>query len=500
MRQALTVFAALVLITALRWFALGAHELPANDAYLVLCGAHPDVAYFDGPAGVPLCVYAGIRIAGINALGAGLAWPLFAFWATIAMYLLVQRTTGVRAAFSGAVAINLLPAFNQAAIEPGPAMPAVLFSLLFAASAWHALDRNALIWWSAAGLCAAAALLFSFTTWFLLPALAVVLMASHRWRGELSRPGFWLAALMPLALAIVFLHWNSTHGWIHFIGQTWRSALSVDLSHSGSALSDICASFTPFLAPLLLAGMAVGLSKARLGRSAKFLVVPAFVAALQAAYMLLRGNTGTTELLIAGTLAIPLLSLLPAQVGKLPTQRLASAAFIAAAAWTSFMLATNRPKLPDISTAVAAQVEELRKDQSANRAQPVFLIAQNAQLASALAVHLTDTSFVKPGHPAVYVLESPYADSQFAFWPRYDQFVDAPEKAVSESPDPFTEQAGVNEFLGRTALFVGTVDPGELPQAVTAAFGAVRLLAEITTPSGGTLRVYLCSDYSTLPL
>ena len=36
--------------------------------------------------------------------------------------------------------------------------------------------------------------------------------------------------------------------------------------------------------------------------------------------------------------------------------------------------------------------------------------------------------------------------------------------------------------------------------AVVAAFAAHRLLSEITTPSGQILRVYLCSEYETLPL
>lgn len=500
MRQGLILFVALVLLTALRWFVLGAQELPANDAYLALCGAQPDIAYFDGPAGAPLCVYAGMRVAGVTALGAGLAWPLFAFWATIAIYLLVVRIAGQRAALTSAVVINLLPAFNQAALEPGAALPAALFALAFAACAWRALERGTPAWWLGAGLCAAAALIFSFSAWFLVPALAFVLAASHRWRGEFRRPGFWFATLPPLAVAVLLLRWDSGHGWIHFIGQTWRSALAIDLSLSGRALIDAAKSFSPFLAPFLLAGIVVALSKARSGRSTKFLVVPAIIASLQAAYVLLRGHAGIAEVLIAGVLATPLLSVLPPRLGKLPMQNLLAAACIAGAAWTSFLLAAHRPQPPIISSGVAESIERLRHEQSSATGTPVFLIAQNAPLASALALRLKDTSFVMPGHPAVYVLESPYADSQFAFWPRYDQFVDAPREAAAESPDPFTEQAGVNQFLGRTALFVGTANPGDLPQAVTAAFGAVRLLAEITTPEGEILRVYLCSDYSTLPL
>jgi hypothetical protein len=107
---------------------------------------------------------------------------------------------------------------------------------------------------------------------------------------------------------------------------------------------------------------------------------------------------------------------------------------------------------------------------------------------------------VPAGHPPVYVVESPYADSQFALWPRYDQFVEAPKPTAEEAQDPFTEQDGTNPFLWRSALYITPQKPDNLPQAITAAFASHRLLAEITTPSGEILRVYLCSEYETLPL
>jgi hypothetical protein len=153
-----------------------------------------------------------------------------------------------------------------------------------------------------------------------------------------------------------------------------------------------------------------------------------------------------------------------------------------------------------ITREVTEEIEKLRRTETADAGAPVFLIAQNATTASALALHLQDNSFVAPGHPPVYVVESPYADSQYALWPRYDQFVDAPRPAAHTAPDPFTEQDGANPFIGRSALYVTSQMPDQLPQAVTAAFAAHRLVAEITTPSGEVLRVYLCQNYETLPL
>jgi hypothetical protein len=198
--------------------------------------------------------------------------------------------------------------------------------------------------------------------------------------------------------------------------------------------------------------------------------------------------------LTATALALPLLARLPA-----PPVLLA-AVWISAAVWSAVSLGSHRPAALSINPEVVREIETLRTTQPTDPAAPVFLIARDAALASALALHLPDTSFVAPGHPPVYVVESPHADSQYALWPRYDQFVDAPKPAAEEAPDPFTEQDGANPFIGRSALYITPQAPDALPQAVTAAFASHRLLAEITTPSGEVLRVYLCSEYETLPL
>jgi len=159
-------------------------------------------------------------------------------------------------------------------------------------------------------------------------------------------------------------------------------------------------------------------------------------------------------------------------------------------------MARTSPDRAGFTAEVGREVEELRRGQT----PPVFLIAEDAPLASAIALHLENADPALPGHPPVYVLESPSAESQYAFWPRYDQFTEAPPAPPEPGTDPFTEQDGFNPFLGRSALYLTTQPEEELPQAISAAFTTCRLLAEITLPSGGILRVFLCSEYQTLPL
>lgn len=481
-------------LTVLRWLWLAPQDLPPSGAYLALCGYAPSVAYFDGPGATAMGVALGTRWAGAGALGAALLWPLFAVAATIALYHLVAPSAGRQAALGSAVLLNLLPVFHTSALTPTCAMPLAMCALGFLACAWRALASSSLLWWLATGLCAAAGLFFDYLAWFFLPAVLVVLLASHRWRPQLLEPGIWVALLPPLAVLGWLLVWNADHGWVHFIGGTWQTATTLDLRLGLRSLGEAALGLSPLVLPALAAGLFLALREARVAPRAKFLAIPALLAVLIAAYLSLRGEPTQAAGLVAAALALPLLSWLP------PVRPLLVAVWVTAALWTAGTLWLKQPAPASISAEVVREIETLRREQITDPAAPVFLIAREAGLASALALHLPDTSFLAPGHPPVYVVESPYAESQYALWPRYDQFVDAPPTTEDAAADPFTEQDGANPFLWRSALYVTTQTPDQLPQAITAAFAAHRLLAEITTPAGQILRVYLCSEYETLPL
>lgn len=506
------------LLTLLRWTWNAPHEMSPEEAYLALCGRSPAPAYFEGPPGTALCVALGVAVAGPSDLGAALAWPVFAALATLALYLLVAPLRGSRAALALAVLLNLLPAFNLATLAPGAAMPVTMFALAFMACAWRALDRGAPGWWLLAGFCAAGALLFAYGSWFLVPSLALVLLASHRWRRHLVASAFWLAALPPLAVLAALFLWNARHGWVHFIGGTWQTALAIHWSHILPGLASAAFAVSPLVLVAVAAGFVSCLRDIRVAPKAKFLAVPALAALAVAGYAVLTGCPSVVAGLAASALALPLLAWLPAGISPhqhrarnwqdrsaqllrdTPASPLFLPAVFLTAAFASFAaIARTAPPANPVSGAVVLEVEALRAAQSAE--QPVFLIAENAALAAALSLHLRDTASVAAGHPPVYVVESPFADSQYALWPRYDQFLDAPPASPQDdNEDPFTEQDGANPFLGRSALYITWQAVDDLPQAVTAAFAAHRLLAEITTPSGAVLRVFLCEDYQTLPL
>lgn len=503
----LLAFPALLLaLTALRWAWLAGRDLSPAEAYMALCGYSPALAYFDGPGGAPVAVAAGINLAGAGGLGAALLWPLFAVAATVALFALVRPMAGNKAALTCAVLLNLLPAFNSAALTADCSLPLAACALGFAAFSWHALNKGSLLHWLGAGLCAAAGLFFDYLALLLPVALLIVLLASHRWRQNLRRPPFWISMVPVLAVLFFLLRWNAQHGWVHFIGGTWQTATALRLSNLPGALFEANLAVTPLVFLALIGGWLGAMGRIKDTPTAKFVAIPAALAALFAFYTSLLGNLGTSPALLALALSLPLVVWLPEiwwskKLRPLTRICLAKTFLVAAAAsaalWTSIDIArTPRPPAA-INQEAVREIEELRRSMSGET--PLFLIARDAPLASAIALHMSDLSFVAPGHPPVYVVESPYANSQYALWPRYDQFTEKPANADA-ALDPFTEQDGANPFVGRSALYITPQKADELPQSMTAAFATHRQVAEITLSNGRLLRVYLFSDYQTLPL
>ena len=152
---------------------------------------------------------------------------------------------------------------------------------------------------------------------------------------------------------------------------------------------------------------------------------------------------------------------------------------------------------------MTAEVEKVRNDLETKLGEKLFLIADERHRASEISFYLRDKRQEGPGHPPVYLTESQDLVNQFSFWPRYDEFVEAPANAGQPSDETYTEQKGINPFVGRSALFIrGPSD--HTPHNIRAAFQSTDLVGTIDLRRfGKTVRkwqVFLCRNYRTLPL
>ena len=151
-----------------------------------------------------------------------------------------------------------------------------------------------------------------------------------------------------------------------------------------------------------------------------------------------------------------------------------------------------------------AAVENIRGNLEAKLGEKLFLIADERDRASEISFYLRDKRTEAPGHPPVYIIESQAMVNQFSFWPRYDEFVDAPTRITPPGEDVYSEEKGINLFVGRSALFIREGEKGDVPRNIRVAFQSTEPVGTIEVRRHGDRirlwQVFLCRGYRTLPL
>jgi hypothetical protein len=146
----------------------------------------------------------------------------------------------------------------------------------------------------------------------------------------------------------------------------------------------------------------------------------------------------------------------------------------------------------------------MRNDLEAQLGEKLFLIADARDRASEISFYLRDKRVEGPGHPPVYIPESQDMVNQFSFWPRYDQFVELKPGMQRPEGEVYTEENGVNLFVGRDALFVKAGEKERVPHNIQAAFQSTEPVGTIEVSRYGKViriwQVFLCRSYRTLPL
>ena len=110
---------------------------------------------------------------------------------------------------------------------------------------------------------------------------------------------------------------------------------------------------------------------------------------------------------------------------------------------------------------VAERVGAFRETIETQGGQKTFLIANTYGTAAALCFYLPEKRIETPGHPAVYVPESPVAENQFHFWGRYDEYEERKAPVLNDQAD--SAEYGTNRFAGRTAIYVTDREVETLP-------------------------------------
>ncbi|MCX6850710.1 MAG: glycosyltransferase family 39 protein [Verrucomicrobia bacterium] len=215
------LFAALGLLTLWRWALLPTLELAPEEALAVFCGKHGQWgSFFEiGPL-VPLVARLGMLFGGAGEFGVRFFAPLFALGASLLIWRLARELFDEQIAGWAVVIVNVLPAFNLAAVTLTPATLACVLvpaAALCVRSALLKADVKNRAWW-AAGACVAGTALAQPPA---LAAMVCVLGLSRHQRHYLKSTGFRGILAAWSVVVLWWLIWQGVHGWPALAAGHW---------------------------------------------------------------------------------------------------------------------------------------------------------------------------------------------------------------------------------------------------------------------------------------
>ncbi|HEY5743787.1 MAG TPA: glycosyltransferase family 39 protein [Terrimicrobiaceae bacterium] len=469
-----------------------------QEAYYFLCSQRLAPAYFDGPAGTAF-----VTSLTSTSKHADIIWrltaPIWAFGATLACFGLVRQMADATRASFVALLLNALPIFNSSALRVGPELPALTFVLLGMLSAWRASGADAakVMWWTSSGLCFGLGAWFSYASLAPLPGLVWFALSNPKRRKAGDFYGICALLALPALCLAWPLVWNAKEEWIPLAGGTLRTLWEFNSAAFLNSLWRLLVDFSPLLFPAIVLGWLQALGECRKGHlRARFIAWSAIPCVLIGSYFTYRGGSGALYFLfVAPLLLCKALDLFASRTRFVAALRgsavLLAIGFSVYAIFAAWQKGRGwRTSALETRTAFMQKLAEGQDD--------IFLIAEDAELASVLGYHLRNDFVAPAGHPTVYVRESQDISNQFALWPTYADFTST-DKVIDEY---FTEQQAENAFLGRSALYITHERAGDLPQSITAAFDSVVPFRELAGAGGDPrpLYIYLCLVYQTLPL
>jgi hypothetical protein len=514
----------LLLLTGIRcWFAANL-ELSPDESFHYLWALHPDVSYYHSGPGVALAILAGTSVFGSTEFGVRFFSPLLGFCTSLVVYLLARKLFREKVAFWSVVGLNLLPFFNAHSVF----MTVDSLSLFFWAAAlylfWLAIERSPgfSIFWLSTGVLIGLGFLCKYENALELVSIFLFLFVVPKYRTEFRRPNFYLLLLCFLPFLAPAILWNFQHEWLGLDPLTNQAVLNAFLtirfSHLNESFAAQLALFSPLILICLLIAFFGSIRKAFHNRKVCFLLT--FSWPILLLYLLLSLHQASDPGWIA-----------PASVGlgvlatyywlHLANQRrlvsgICLAALILSGLQAALPLNTNFVRTTGISfpdnldpnaklqgwQTIAEAVDKFRVGFETKLGTKVFLIGNEYQTSSLLSFYLKDKRSEGPGHPPVYIPESQDIQNEFSFWPRYDQFVEADPSLKRDTT--FTEEAGVNPFMDRTALYITDRPEAVPPQNLQSAFTRWELVAVYELQRSGRplrqIRIFACYQYQTLPL
>lgn len=507
-------------ITALRLVLIGQFELFPDEAYYFMWSERMDWSFFSKGPGVATTMWISTHLFGVSEFGLRFFSPILALGTSLILFRLARRLYTESVGAWLVVLINVMPIFTAGGLVMTIDPLSIFFWTAALATCWRALEESPAFswWWPATGLLIGLGFLSKYTNAMQLVSIALLLGLTPKYRSEFKRPGFYSLLGVFLLCCTPVLIWNAQHEWVTLEHLTARGGLKKPFSLNFAELGKFIALHFGVYSPLIFGGMIAAVvwafPKARHSFKVRYLL--AFTLPLFAMYFWLslkqagEANWTAPATVSLGLLTVALWHERAAQSRGLrifAVAALATSAVLSLVTLNSDMLRAIGAPWPysrDPSSrmrgweSAAAEIEKFRDRFEDVHDAPVFLIANEHEVAASLAFYMKDKRAAGPQHPPIYIPAQPYFEDQFSFWPRYDQLIDFPAGYQREDTI-YTEEQGYNPFKGHTALYITDRAEDKVPSSIKAGFARWEMIACLDQSRRGAplrqLRIFVCENY-----
>src|SRR6266567_1653692 len=515
----------IVALTAIRLSMLATTDLEFDEAQYWMWSERLAPAYFSKGPAIAFVIRASTAVFGANEFGVRLFSPLLAAGTSLLLFYFARRLFNATAGLWAVIALNVTPIFNIGAFLMTIDALSVFFWLAAMFTFWLAVEKspNFSWYWPLTGLLIGLGFLSKYTNALELVSIFLVLALAPRLRQEFKHPGLYSLVVIFALCTIPPIVWNAQHAWITLVHLRSRGSLEHGFGfHPVEVVSFLGQHFVAY-SPFLFLALAWGVigSWRRVNQQFKVLFLMWFGLPVFLFYLFLSLNKAAAPnwdglaFVGFGLLAIyywwerletSALLRLGAAIAILVGLTMSAVALDADLLRVlGYKLQRSDPsdRMRGWKSATSA-LEKMRNDLESKLGENLFLIADARDRASEISFYLSDKRVEGPGHPPVYIPESQDMVNQFSFWPRYDQFVELKPGTPRPEGETYTEENGINPFVGRDALFVRAGEKDRVPHSIQAGFQSTRPLGKIEVSRYGkvirTWQLFLCRTYRTLPL
>ena len=515
----------IIALTAIRLSMLSTSDLEFDEAHYWMWSERLAPAYFSKGPAIAFVIRASTAVFGSNEFGVRFFSPLLAAGTSLLLFYFARRLFSATAGLWAVGALNVTPIFNIGAFVMTIDALSVFFWLAAMFTFWLAVEKspNFSWYWPLTGLLVGLGFLSKYTNALELVSILLVLALAPRLRQEFKRPGLYSLLGVFAVCTVPPIVWNQQHAWITLVHLRSRGSLEHGFGfHPGEVLPFLAQHFLVY-SPFLFLALAWGViaSWRCVNQQFKVLFLMSFGLPIFLFYLLLSLNKAAAPnwdglaFLGFGLLAVHFwwekleasvtlrLGAVVAIMVGLTMSVVALDTDVLRVTGYQFERSDPSDRMRGWKSATGA-LEKMRNDLEMKFGEKLFLIADARDRASEISFYLRDKRVEGPDHPPVYIPESQDMVNQFSFWPRYDEFLEVKPGMQRPESETYTEENGINPFVGRDALFIRSGEKEHVPHNISAGFQSTEPVGTIEVRRYGKVlriwQVFLCRNYRTLPL